>query len=63
MGAVAFFYGVASYVVFLASFLYAVGFVGGFLVPKTLDSGPSGPVGLALAVDWRCSACSPCSTA
>jgi len=51
MGAIAFLYGLVSYVIFLVVFLYAMGFVGGFLVPKTLDSGPAGPVGLALAVD------------
>jgi protein-S-isoprenylcysteine O-methyltransferase Ste14 len=51
MGAIAFLYGVACYAVFLVVFLYAIGFVGGFLVPKTLDSGPAGPVALALAVD------------
>jgi len=51
MGAIAFLYGLISYAVFLVVFLYAIGFVGGFLVPKTIDSGPAGPVGVALAVD------------
>ncbi len=34
-----FLYGILSYVVFLASFLYAVGFVGELLVPKNINSG------------------------
>lgn len=44
-------YGVASYVIFLATFLYAVGFVGGFAVPTRLDGPARGPLAVALAVD------------
>ena len=51
MGGTAFLYGALCYAVFLASFLYAIGFVGGFLVPKTIDSGPPGSALEALVVD------------
>ncbi|MDE2210881.1 MAG: isoprenylcysteine carboxylmethyltransferase family protein, partial [Betaproteobacteria bacterium] len=51
MNLLGFLYGVVSYIVFLASFLYAIGFVGNLLVPKSIDSGASGSLGEALFVD------------
>jgi len=47
----AFAYGVISYAVFFASFLYAIGFVGDLVVPKTIDSGVAGPLVPSLAID------------
>lgn len=51
MGILAFLYGVISYVVFLGSLLYAIGFVGNFVVPKAIDSGPQGPASRALLIN------------
>jgi protein-S-isoprenylcysteine O-methyltransferase Ste14 len=44
-------YGAAAYVVFLATFVYAAGFVGGIAVPHRLDGPPETSTPAALAVD------------
>jgi methanethiol S-methyltransferase len=51
MGLIAAVYGLACYAVFLASFLYSIGFVGNLIVPKTIDSVPSATLPEAVAVD------------
>ena len=40
-----------AYVLFLAAFTYAIGFVSGFVVPKTIDSGVPGPFWPSVAVN------------
>jgi methanethiol S-methyltransferase len=47
----AFLYGTLAYVVFLLTFLYAVGFVGNLYVPKSIDSGGDGFSLSALVID------------
>jgi len=44
-------YGIAVYVFFLCTFVYAIGFIGGVFVPKTLDSGAPVPLMEAIAVN------------
>jgi len=44
-------YGAASYAVFVVAFLYAIGFVGDFVVPRTVDHGITAPIGPAVAVN------------
>jgi protein-S-isoprenylcysteine O-methyltransferase Ste14 len=44
-------YGVAAYLVFFGTILYAIGFVTGIVVPKTIDTGVAGPAGAAIVVN------------
>jgi protein-S-isoprenylcysteine O-methyltransferase Ste14 len=46
-----FLYGVLCYVVFLATFLYAIGFVCNLYVPRSLDGPPVAPLASSLMVD------------
>jgi protein-S-isoprenylcysteine O-methyltransferase Ste14 len=48
---VAFAYGIISYAVFFVTFLYAIGFVSGLMVPKTIDDGSVVPNSEAIVVD------------
>lgn len=44
-------YGIVCYGIFLGTFLYAIGFVGGFLTPTQLDSPARAPLASAIAID------------
>ena len=47
----AFCYGIFCYLIFFATFLYAVAFLGDFGLVKSIDSGPEMPAGQALAIN------------
>jgi protein-S-isoprenylcysteine O-methyltransferase Ste14 len=44
-------YGIASYLVFFCSFLYAVAFIGNYLVPKSIDVGSQDGLAQSIVID------------
>jgi len=47
----AFLYGLICYVIFFGAFCYLIGFMGNILVPKTIDTGASGPLAAAVLIN------------
>jgi protein-S-isoprenylcysteine O-methyltransferase Ste14 len=47
----AFVYGLVCYLVFFGTFLYAIGFIGNLVVPRSIDSGPEAELAPALLIN------------
>ncbi|MGY4381875.1 hypothetical protein ACVWZ3_009514 [Bradyrhizobium sp. i1.3.6] len=48
---IGFLYGIAAYLVFFVTILYAIGFVMGLVVPKTIDTGTDTPTAEAVIIN------------
>ena len=44
-------YGVASYLIFLGVFVYAIAFLGNLYIPNSIDADPVGPVWQAVLIN------------
>ena len=50
-GFIAAVYGIGAYATFLITILYAIGFVGGLVLPMTINSGSAGPLMESVVID------------